>query len=454
MDEQKRNMLVRLHELFTMGSDLPDELDMESPDVKDFLDTLPEDRRIAFLTAAKDPDIRKMSVGFNRAFASYWGRVSRAKDQGKKTVFIPFNCSPEIFYALDLVPIGVETLNTMGLNTEEGLHGYLDLAIERGLPDTMCSAQRGVVGMLESGVLEMPDLLVNGALGGCDPNSKIFEYISEKFDIPGIFLDVPYYHDQRSLDYYTTGYKKVVKTLEEFSGNKLDEDRLREVCELSNKATELFMEVQELKRHVPNPVPNYYNTIHLATKLTMVGTTEAVDIFQKALDVSKERLEKGAHVLPEEKVRFMMMYTGLYFGGNIHLWLEEEMGATYLLDMLVCNDHNPIIDTTSMETMLGGLAEGMLNLPMTRQLKGSWNMPANWLEDVLYYADTYKADCLVFTGHTACKQAWGVYRLVADEIKKQLGVPTLRLEGDGWDSRITPMAIIKEQISDFFETLE
>jgi len=318
----------------------------------------------------------------------------------------------------------------------------------------MCSAQRGVVGMLESGVLEMPDLLVNGALGGCDPNSKIFEYISEKFDIPAIFLDVPYYHDQRSLDYYTMGYKKVVKTLEELSGNKLDEDRLREVCELSNKATELFMEVQELKRHVPNPVPNYYNTIHLATKLTMVGTTEAVDIFQKALDVSKERLEKGAHVLPEEKIRFMMMYTGLYFGGNIHLWLEEEMGASYLLDMLVCNDHNPIIDTTSMETMLGGLAEGMLNLPMTRQLKGSWNMPANWLDDVLYYADTYKADCLVFTGHTACKQAWGVYRLVADEVKKQLGVPTLRLEGDGWDSRITPMAIIKDQISDFFETLE
>ncbi len=94
-----------------------------------------------------------------------------------------------------------------------------------------------------------------------------------------------------------------------------------------------------------------------------------------------------------------------------------------------------------------------MSLPMTRQLKGSWDMPANWLDDLLYYVDRYKADCLVFTGHAACKQVWGIYRLVADEIKKQLGVPSLRLEGDGWDSRVTSLEVIKEQLAEFFETL-
>jgi hypothetical protein len=42
--------------------------------------------------------------------------------------------------------------------------------------------------------------------------------------------------------------------------------------------------------------------------------------------------------------------------------------------------------------------------------------------------------------------AWGAYRLVADEVKKQLGIPSLRLEGDGWDARITSMEVIKEEI--------
>jgi hypothetical protein len=123
------------------------------------------------------------------------------------------------------------------------------------------------------------------------------------------------------------------------------------------------------------------------------------------------------------------------------------------MDVLNAFDFNPHIDTTSVDTMLHGLAEEMMGLPMTRQLKGSWNMPTNWLDDVLYYGEILKADCCVFTGHTACKQAWGVYRLIADEMKKQLGIPSLRLEGDGWDSRITPMSVIKEQFEDFFATL-
>jgi len=36
-------------------------------------------------------------------------------------------------------------------------------------------------------------------------------------------------------------------------------------------------------------------------------------------------------------------------------------------------------------------------------------------------------------------------------VKNQLGIPSVRLEADGWDSRITPMPVIKEKLSDFFD---
>ena len=245
----------------------------------------------------------------------------------------------------------------------------------------------------------------------------------------------------------------MVEALQELSGNKLDEDRLREVCQLTNECTQIIMEINDMKRQVPNPVPNYYNLNHLAQKLMLVGTPDALDFYKTALDVCKERMEKGRHVLPEEKFRFMMMYTGIYFDQGLHHWFQEEIGVSYVMDLLIFHDFNPVIDTTNSDTMLAGLAEGMLNLPMTRQLKGSWDMPTNWLEDLLYYVDTYKADCIAFTGHAACKQVWGVYRIVADEVKRQLGVPALRLEGDGWDSRVTSLEVIKEQFTEFFETL-
>ncbi len=453
MPEAKRNALERMVETFNMTSNLPEDLDVESPPVQALLATLTESQKNNFLAMAKDPGVRKMSSVSNAAMGRYWDEVRNARDRGKKVAFIPFNCSPEIFHALDIVPVGVEVLNSFSMVLEEGIHEYLDLAVERGLPDTMCSAQRGVVGLLEAGLVDKPDFLVNGAAGGCDPNSKIFEYMSEKWDIPALYLDVPYTHDQKAIDYYTQEYRGVVAQLQELSGNKLDEDRLREVCELTNECTEIIMEISDMKRQVPNPVPNYYNLNHLAQKLMLVGTPDALAFYKTALEVCTERMKQGLHVLPEERIRFMMMYTGIYFDQGLHYWFQEEIGVSYVMDLLIFHDFNPVIDTTNTDTMLAGLAEGMLNLPMTRQLKGSWDMPANWLEDLLYYVDTYKADCIAFTGHAACKQVWGVYRIVADEVKRQLGVPALRLEGDGWDSRVTSLDVIKEQFTEFFETL-
>jgi len=320
MTTEQRNALERMVETFQMGASLPEEMDLDSPEMQALIAMMPEGRRNSFLAMAKDPDVRKMSAVFNGGLGKFWDAVYTAKDRGKKLVFMPFNFAPEIFFAMDMVPVCVEVLNTMALTLEEGLEPYLDLAVERGLPDSMCSAQRGIVGLLEAGILDKPDLLVNGALGGCDPNSKIFEYMSEKFEIPALYLDVPYYHDEQALDYYTTGFKKIVGALEEMTGNKLDPDRLREVVDNTNKATELFMEIAELKRHVPNPVPNYYNMHHTGTKLMMAGTSDAVAYYQTALDVCKDRLKKGKHVLPEERIRLFFMYTGYYFDNEIYSW--------------------------------------------------------------------------------------------------------------------------------------
>jgi len=380
-------------------------------------------------------------------------RVIKAGQEGTPVVWHPFNVAGEIFHALDLVPVSVEVFTTYAMNQlPEGIHPYLDLAVERGLPESMCSAQRGTIGMYEAGFLPKPDLIVS-TLGGCDPNSKAYEYMSEKYEVPILYLDVPFHSDRRAIGYFEKRFKDLVTALEEMSGRKLKEDRLREVCELANKATELILDINELKKKVPNPVPNIYNLMSIATKSAQQGTQEAVDFYQNMLNLSKLRLAQGIHVKPEEKIRLMFMYTGFYFDPSYYGWFEEEMGVTYLSDLLVFHDCNPFIDLTSVDTMLAGLGEEMFNMPMTRQRKGSWDLDKNWLYDVLYYADTYQVDAMVFSGHAACKQAWGAYRLVAEEARKQLGVPSLRLEGDCWDSRVTPMEVIKGQLAEFFETV-
>lgn len=435
------------------GSAIPEDIDLESPEIKALLDSMEEGQRNRMLAMAKNPDDRKLNRAFHPFMADYYQSLVNAKEEGKKIVFTPFTLVPEIIYAMDMIPLCADMLSVSAMALEEGVEPYLDLVVERGLPDTMCAVQKIPIGLLEADMIDKPELLINSALGSCDPNTKAYEYVSEKFNIPAVYLDIPYDIDKRSMDYYTNGLRKMIKAIEEMTGQKLDIDHLKEICELSNKSTELFFEIHELKRNVPNPVPNAFSGHFQGLKLTNPGTPQAVEYLQLALDVVKDRLKRGAHVKPEEKIRCMFMWVGYFFDSTLPFWFEEEKGVSYLNDLFTFHDFVPIIDTSSEEAMFRGLAETMFNLPMVRQLHGGMDMPGSWVNDLLYYGETYKADCMVFSGNLSCKHVWGAYRLASDAVKRELGIPCLRLEGDSWDSRITPMSVIKQNLEDFFETI-
>lgn len=450
MTFEYESILENLVQGMEMLSMLPPDLELDSPIIQGVLESMPEERKTMLTAMLKDPGIRRMFIANSSCMAQYFKILHMTKETGKKIVWVPFTFTPEILWAMDLIPATVESLAMVTGENEK----YIDLSYERGLPDTMCSSHKGTIGLLEAGVIDKPDLVINAALGSCDPNSKALEYISEKWDVPSLYIDIPYYNDNRSLEYFTHGYKEMITALEEMTGNKLDPDRLREVIDLSNEANELNNEISVLKRNIPNPVPNYYTADHLNIRLSNLGTQRAVDYMKVALEVSKERLKDGKSVAPEEKVRYMNMYTGLYTDATLQSWFQEEIGVSYLTDFLDWYDLSPFIETTDMDTMIAGLADELFKVPMSRQMKTGWNKPGGWGTDLLYYAETYKPDCLVFTGHVACKHAWGLYRLVSDYLKKETGIPCIRLEADAFDSRITPMPIVKEQLEEFFQTLE
>jgi len=453
MTTEYKPVIERVAGTLEMAGMQPVDMGLDDPFIQDLLEKSSESRKMVITAMNKDPGIRRMSIANFACMADYYKILRDARQNGQKVVWVPFTFAPEILWAMDLVPVTVESMSTLAQTLPEGPEVYIDLCHERGLPETLCSSHKGAIGMLEAGVVEKPDLLISAALGSCDPNSVAFEYIAKKWDIPTLYLDIPYHNDARSLEYFTKGYKKMIAALEEMTGHKLDQDRLREAVELANQANEIDNEINILKRHIPNPVPNYYTGYHLGIRLSHLGTQRAVDFMKVALEVCKERFNEGKSVAPEEKVRYMNMYTNLYTDVTLQPWFQEVIGVTYLTDFLDWYGYSPYIDTSSYDKMIEGLAEELFKVPMSRQMKTGWDEPGGWGPDMLHYVDIFKPDCLVFTGHVACKHAWGSYRLVADFMKKETGLPCLRLEADGWDPRITPMSVVREQLLDFFETL-
>lgn len=390
-----------------------------------------------------------------KANSAYFKLMQDGWKGKRKVVVHPFNFPPEILHAMNTAPVFIEFLSTLASMAPEkypdNVFHYLDYTYESGLPGTLCAGQLGGAGALLYGDWPKPDLILSGAPGFCDVNSKILEYTARTLDIPLLHLDMSAYHDERAMAYFRRSFRDVVARLEEFTGNALDPELLRATVDNTNKVIELYNEIAGLQSAVPSPIPNLYAFLNVAMKFTVGGRPEAIPVYEAVLNSAKKKVKKGEGALPDEKVRCLMLYTSIYFDDKFNDWLEEN-GVALIMDILSYFPLTPV-DTASTDTMIDGLADMALNFPMARQMKGPLDGPAGWAEDMVFLAKKYRADCAIFSGNPACKRAHGSLRLLSDRLKNEVGIPTLNLEADSWDRRITPMPAIKEKILDFLEVI-
>ena len=80
-----------------------------------------------------------------------------------------------------------------------------------------------------------------------------------------------------------------------------------------------------------------------------------------------------------DELRAIWMGTPYWTDLNFYNWLEGELNVTVPMDMFGYYHADSLIDTSSEEKMLEGIARNaMRNFPMTRQLLGSYE---NYLDD-------------------------------------------------------------------------
>ena len=377
-----------------------------------------------------------------------------AKENGKKVVMIPFNFPPEVIHLFDnAVPYTTEVVTTIGVCalTHQG-EPYWDYALSLGLPDFVCSANTialGSVLLSKEGNEFSPDIMISAAPGGCDANSKIHEFVSEYLEIPEIILDKT---GDSSMDFelYRRLFHQMFKRLEMEVG-EADEDRMIKTLEKANEANELFWELFELKKLSPCPVPNLFTLMSYGTRFTMWGRDEAISMFEKLVEVAESRRRRGEYPAEKEIARSYWVYTGYYIDLlEFWLWLEDN-GISYLNDLLNSQMLTDFYSPETKEEAIDALAATAWNYVMTRQM-GAENMGLRWVEDALHMIEKLNANCAIYSGHHACKQSQAVFRILRDELSRK-GIPVLRLDGDCWNRRITPVSVLQEMILDFVQNV-
>ncbi len=98
--------------------------------------------------------------------------------------------------------------------------------------------------------------------------------------------------------------------------------------------------------------------------------------------------------------------------------------------------------------MIDSLADLNSRMPMVKQLRGPYDAPGMWRDDLLFMSKIMKPDFLVYVGSMGCRNSWGANKLIQRDCERE-GLPTMLLFADAFDDRVASWEHCVDKISEF-----
>jgi benzoyl-CoA reductase/2-hydroxyglutaryl-CoA dehydratase subunit BcrC/BadD/HgdB len=380
----------------------------------------------------------------------YYSKARRAKKEGIPVAWTVLMPPIELLHAFEVVPMMTEHFSSL-LATKQVVAPYLDRADQVGYPTNACSYHRIMIGYGISGeelMIPEPDFLV--AANICDSGSKAFIPVINYFQIPYYFLDTPVdfwgatFEDiePQTIEYYTDQLDELIQFIEGLTHSPLKEERFQESMLLAKQATDLWLEINELRKKIPCPMGVVDEAGTMYPLMQLLGTRMAVGFYQVLLKEVEARVKAGVGVIEEEKYRLLWLGPIINYDTSI-LNYFEEFGAVLVKSDIDAFYLSPLDPQHPLESLarkyIGCNFFSALNkrLFLTRQL----------IQD-------YQINGVVMYSHLGCRQYCGGQKAVQDMIKTEFGLPILNLSGDLADFRDYNAHEMRNRIDEFIELLE
>jgi benzoyl-CoA reductase/2-hydroxyglutaryl-CoA dehydratase subunit BcrC/BadD/HgdB len=382
----------------------------------------------------------------------YYRDLANAKADGKPVIWITSMAPIELIYAFDGIPFFPENYAAL-CSSRKVASEFCEAAEGKGMPQGLCSyalcmfgsifEKRGAFG--DEGV-GAPDVLL-ATEGACATHPKWWEAMQRHFNCPLILVDAAYTVDSDTLpehhkEYMTSQLKKAAYSLEEYTGKKFDIDRFREVVNLSDRASELWDDIDEMRAAVPTPITQIDVFTGLFPLVTLRGTKDATDFYQQLRDEVKDRVDNGVGAVPNERFRLIWDLFPVYHNMRL-LNYFAEFGAAFVTD-LYGNAFSGRVDASEP---FGSLAERYLSFFMRS---------ASWGKGELYKKriEKYHVDGIVFHSNRCCRCFSAEQPETGQILRQELGLPSMTFEADMVDPRIFDDAQVKNRVESFIEMLE
>jgi hypothetical protein len=378
-----------------------------------------------------------------------WHQVRDAHKNGKKLVFFGGPVPVDIIVAFDCVPVYMDTI-PIRLSPNPVLTGKFIDAAEKYVPATTCGLCKTYLGtLIEDQYGVKADAFVYSTVP-CDSSRVVYPNMERMMKVPTFAFDFPFRRDERGSEYMVNQIERFVEFMEEFTGTKLDWDKMKEAMTNSNRTFELQGKCCELRMHKPCPLPGRMLVLN-GTSNAMACYPEMGNLLEKELEVGQMMIDFGmGPCVNGEKHRAALLQNMPWSSSGIMDWMESEHDTVSVMDAFGFQHGDLYADLNNRHDCFATMGRKMQNNPMIHGAAGP-------TENYIYLVDKifrdYEPDVSIFLGHIGCKHTWAVAKIITDMIQDRFGIPSLYLDIDGIDGRYKSLDEIKGSLGQYFETV-
>jgi benzoyl-CoA reductase subunit B len=397
----------------------------------------------------------------------HYQALERAREEGRKVVytFVPGNLT-ELLRSFDVLP-NLPEINALQSGMRKLSAGYIQEAEKAGHSEDVCTYVKCDIGMLKKGnlgptgaKLPPPDLLLL-SYTGCFTFMKWFELLRHEYDCPVAMLHVPYQSDGRihphHRDYIVEQLRsEVIPKLEQVSGQRYDEDRLKESLALSAEAEDDLVWVLESAKNIPSPIDAYFGGVYYIGPIFSAfrGAPEGVTYYRTLRAEIEERLrEKRGPITPD----------GPMGAERYRLVVEGPPNWTSFREFWKMFHEEGAVVVASSYTKVGGLYDRGFRHDPARPLETladyclgcytNLGLPSR-VELLESYIRDYRADGFLINSVKSCNSFSVGQLLMLRQLEERTGVPGGFIESDLVDPRYFSSANIKTRIESYLQMLE
>jgi len=384
------------------------------------------------------------SRGLNRVKEIYQDRAQRARElkaEGKKIIgYLHLYPVLEMLTALDLVPY------SMFGDMREPI-----TKADAALPTMVCPFLRSLLDLGLKGKYDFLDGVVMAHM--CEVGEKLAHVWRTYIDLPySYFIDTPHTTYRASLNHHKEQLKEFKKSLEEFTGKELSQERLREAIRLHNEQRALVRELYELKKPDP-PLISGTETIRILIALMSIPVQEGNDLLRQVISEVKQ----GDHA-PEKKSARLLIW-GSMMDNTALVEMIESAGANVVMDDIWVGSQAYFPDVEPTDDPLDGLVHRYLE-----ELKCPRTFPATsvdstkkvYMEDlgrrfryIKDYAERWNANGVILETIRYC-DIHGYDVPALRDYLDSIGLPNTHIE---WDYSEAALAPLRTRIQAFTEVI-